>query len=220
MTNILQHDYGPINESHHISTSTSMSELGDDPKVIQPDVSIFQMLAADSNPQQHQDERELALMLVDANWRLFAISPSAAQLLNIPADSVRGQAVYQVAGGILEPIALRPNAIMTTTVFEVGDKTIFTNTRTLFDRNKQFLGWVVSLHEDLCEALSEFRNHHNVTTPVISTLQYQIQNMQELIAMLPKFSHHRYWHYLLMQHIERLTSEMARQVQRLTPPSA
>lgn len=217
MTQPFQNDYVTVSETPQITSS--IAPFGDDPKMLQSDISIFQMLSEHQSAESPA-ESKLALILVDARRRLFAISPSAADVLNIPVESVRGEAIEHVADGILEVIALRPNAIMTTTMFEIAGKPLFANTRTLFGRNQQFLGWVVSLHDDLCDALGEFRSHHSAATNVISTLQHQIQNMQELIAMLPKFNHHHYWHYLLMQHIERLTDQMAQQVQLLNPPLA
>jgi hypothetical protein len=164
---------------------------------------------------------DLALLLVDPDRNIVALSQSAADVLNTTATHSKGQPLESIAGGALSALALRPGATMMMTMFDLEDgRTIVATTRTLTGRNGKALGWVVTLYEDLDAALGEFHTRQPASSPAIATLQSQIQNMQELIAMLPRFRQHRYWNYLLMEHIERLTDQMAEQVQLLVSPSA
>jgi hypothetical protein len=159
---------------------------------------------------------ELALILVDARRTLFAISQPAAGLLDVSAEEVRGEPINSVAGGILQALSLRRDATRTITMFELPNgQTLFATTRPLFGSNTPFLGWVIALHQDLTVALREFQTQQGSASSTIHALQQQLKNIQELVAMLPKFSHHPYWQYLLIEHMERLTNQMNRQVQQL-----
>ncbi len=188
-----------------------------------PDVSniSFFPIAAVQESTATGESGDLALLLVDPGRNIVSLSQSAADVLNTTAPHSKGQPLESIAGGVLSALALRTEATMAMTMFDLEDgRTIIATTRTLTGRNGKALGWVVTLYENLAAALGEFRTRHHASSPAIATLQSQIQNMQELLAMLPRFRQHRYWNYLLMEHIERLTDQMAEQVQLLVPPAA
>ncbi len=144
------------------------------------------------------------------------MSQSAARLLNVSAEMVKGQTINSVAGGVLRALGLRRDATRTITMFEISTgHTLVATTRPLIGSSAQCLGWVVALHPDLASALSEFQAQQTSATTTITTIQQQLKNMQELVAMLPRFSHHPYWQYLLIEHMERLTGQLDSYVQQL-----
>lgn len=161
-----------------------------------------------------------ALMIIDMHRHLFAINPSAVQLLGLAAEANRGQSVDTLADGALQALALRPTATLATTLFDLPDgRTILAKTRPLTGRNRRFLGWIVIL-QDVSRLMSETRLGCLDTPPAVTTLQSKIEALQELISMLPQFSQHQYWRHLLAEHMERITNEMATQLQQMMPISA
>lgn len=197
----------PTNTTTHIVSASELSPSG---------ASILGMLSQPNQSSPFSSDDDPALMLVDAHRTLFAISARAGQMLGLPTDTAKGKSLDQIAEGILSPIALRQNATMSLTLFDLPDGSqMFATARSLTGRQQHFLGWVIALHHDLASALNEFRAHHSAPAPTIVALQGQIRNIQELIAMLPRFSQHRYWHQLLLEHIDRITGEMEKEVQRL-----
>lgn len=169
------------------------------------------MLAPDVMCDTSVKRTNQALLLFDARRNLSAISPAATRLLNLSADHVKGQPVDRLINinGALSAIALRSGSIRTSTMFELTNgHVVFANTRTLVGHNHRVYGWLVALYSDVISALVGFPIEQHTSLPSNPVLQQQIQNMRELIAMLPRFSQHRYWQSLLMEHMERLIEEM------------
>lgn len=164
--------------------------------------------AWEEEPPAVLKKAERALLFIDTDRTMFAVSPSAAALLDVAAETVRGKSLDTFADGALGAIALRRNATYATTTFALPDgRTLFARTRLVTGRDEQFSGWVVEL-EEMNTAQQTRLDQHQAVLPDVSMLLQQIQTMQELITMLPQFSQHRSWQHLLVEHVEQLISQM------------
>lgn len=170
-----------------------------------------------------------AMMLVGTNQKILVMTPLAAHLLGTAPEAVRGKALTSVMEGSLADAVHRPveagarNLLQTT-----SGRTLIVTTRKVTGHQHQPL--LAILFEEVQPAVevekeaTAFPHQPNQQptpmTPAIGTLQSQIQNLQELITMIPQFSHNRYWQTLLVEHMDRIVKEMRSQVQYLTPLSA
>lgn len=156
-----------------------------------------------------------AMLVVSPARTVVTMNPAAAQLLGVSAEVARGVSLDTLAGGVLSAIALHPEALNTTTLFPCGaGRLLVATARLLHDRNQHMRGWVVVLEQEET-FLGTDRPRTSNAQPVLDTLQHQIRTLKELIAMMPKFSHHPYWRELLIKHMEQVTSTIGTQLQDL-----
>lgn len=161
----------------------------------------------------------VAIILVGTNDRLLSISPAAADLVGLSPDKAKGQHL-SVLGESLAAVAKQPTRPGASNFLQLDNgNTVLANTRTVVGRNNQPMGWAVTL-QDISSAVHEFRSRHPKPAPAIGDLQDKMKSMQELIDMLPRFSHHKYWQNLLVEHMQRLMTEMNSQINEMTPMSA
>jgi hypothetical protein len=169
---------------------------------------------------------EKAMMLVGTNQKILVMTPLAAHLLGTAPEAVRGKALTSVMEGSLAEAVHRPveagalNLLQTTS----GRILIVTTRKVTGHQHQPLLAILFEEVQPAVEGEKEapaFLNQQPTPmTPAIGTLQSQIQNLQELITMIPQFSHNRYWQTLLVEHMDRIVKEMRSQVQYLTPLSA
>ncbi len=166
------------------------------------------------------NQQDRALLLIDGQRTINAISSAAIRLLGVPDESLQGQPLESLADGALSAVALRPNARKATTVFALPDgQQIQATTRPVFDRQQRFAGWMVELMpaESELDELPVRAWSQQETLPTLSALQGQIEHMQTFITMLPSFSQHHQWRHLLIEHMEQLIANMSSQVMQLVP---
>ncbi|NJP05039.1 MAG: hypothetical protein HC837_05120 [Chloroflexaceae bacterium] len=159
------------------------------------------------------DRTEPALVLVGVRRQVIAMSKPAAQLLNVSTTAVRGQHVNVVAKGILTSLLhgtgvhesfcmLKPDSGMM----------LIATTRTLLKDNERQAGWLITLHLGLHEALQVLQGNNGHTSSQKGAefvdLQHKVQNMHDLVEMLPQFSRYQYWQSLLIEHMQKLMGEI------------
>ncbi len=156
-----------------------------------------------------------AMILVGTNGKILSISREAAQLLRLSETAYKGQSVARL-GDALAAVAMSPVRAGVSHLVQVNTgQTVLAHTRTVVGSHNQVMGRVITL-QDVSSALWDSPARQPVA-PDLGTLQSQIESMQELIAMLPKFSHHRYWQNLLVEHMQRLVDEMTSQMSEISP---
>jgi hypothetical protein len=180
-----------------------------------------------------------AMLLIDCQRRLVNVNPAAAALLDLDEDEASGMRVEACANGALTAIALRPYALLTLTHFQLPNgANVLAKTRPLYNEKNRCTGWVVELQDaDDMDDIDLFGPEPaNAQLPSTSAstagnaagsisasaarisneLQEELFKMRELITMLPQFSQHPYWRHLLMEHMERLHSDISSHVQQIT----
>lgn len=163
--------------------------------------------------ESYQLPTETPMILVNSNNVIISINNSAAHLIDVFADVMKGQPVEQL-GSALAAIAKHPTKPGSSNLMQLPNgRTVLATTRNVVGRNNKKLGRVVSLQEINVE-MNELRAQAAESSSV-GTLQSKIQNMQELVAMIPQFSNNKYWQNLLVEHMQRIISEMTSEVSQL-----
>jgi hypothetical protein len=80
----------------------------------------------------------------------------------------------------------------------------------LKSERQHFKGWLVTLQETSASEQAGSMLHTG-----IDSMQKQINALKELLTMLPQFSQHQYWRYLLVEHMQKITAEMEAELRRL-----
>ncbi|NJN68015.1 MAG: hypothetical protein HC884_15545 [Chloroflexaceae bacterium] len=170
--------------------------------------------------QAHPGEK--AMMLVGTNQKILVMTPLAAHLLGTSPETIKGRPLSSLMDGSLSDAVHRPaepgslNLLQTT-----SGRTVIVTTRKVTGQNHQpLLAILFEEIQPVAEVSPPQSQQPAALPPAIGTLQSQIQNLQELITMIPQFSHNRYWQTLLVEHMDRIVKEMRSQVQYLTPLSA
>ncbi len=156
-----------------------------------------------------------ALLLVHTNRTLAVANHAATKLLNLPTrtDRMRGQLMDDIADGMLASVPLRPTALRASSEFLTADgRILLATSRLLQSDHQQFKGWMVALQDTSGQQHSGL---NMAPCPGIESIQQQVNALQELIALLPQFSQHHYWQHLLVEHMQKLTEEMAITLQHL-----
>jgi PAS domain S-box-containing protein len=167
-------------------------------------------------PQAVSETNNAAMILVGTSGKILSISPEATQLLGLSESAYKGQSVAQL-GDALAAVAMSPVRAGVSHLIQLGNgHTVLAHTRTVVGRHNQVMGRVITL-QDVRASLWDMQTHQPQMGPALGTLQQQIESMQELITMLPKFSHHRYWQNLLVEHMQRLVDEMTSQMSEISP---
>jgi hypothetical protein len=173
----------------------------------------------------HNTSDESALILIGVNNQLLTINSQATRLLGVSADTIKGQPIA-ILGEALSAIAKEPTKPGTSNLLTLANgKTVLATTRNVVGHNQQPMGRVITLqtiNTVMHDIKSTSLSASYTTTPVVDNLQAQIKTMQDLIAMVPRFSNNRFWQNLLVEHMQKLVYDMTQQIQRLTPvaPSA
>ncbi len=161
-------------------------------------------------------ESTTALILVGTHNRLLAVNSAAAHLIGADAAALKGQDV-RTLGKALSSVATTPTAPGASHLLELPNgRTVLVSVGTVVGRNQQVMGRAMTLQE-ISAHINELTDtsHTAAGAQDMRTLQQQIQSMQELIDMLPRFSHHKYWQNLLVEHMQRLINQMTSHVQEL-----
>lgn len=201
---------------------------------------MTQVLSEPGEPQQKGSlvsQAETATILVSTNGRILTVNAPAARLLGVRAETMKGQPLNSVMDGALATAVHHSGASGTASILQMASGTILVKTGNVVGRKNQPLAQAILLQEVVAAGImhtapmsqekkngkddaSEMVEQSDATRPTLTTLQRQIQNMRELIAMVPQFSHNKYWQDLLVEHMERLTNEMNRQINQISPLSA
>lgn len=175
--------------------------------------------------QTQQTTDESAMILIGMNNQLLTINAHAARLLGVSVEQVKGKPVA-VLGDALSAIANQPTIPGSSNLLHLPNgKTILASVRNVVGQNRQPMGRVVNIQEInavIEQTVPMFQQASYQSTPTVDTLQSQINAMNDLIQMVPRFNNNRFWQNLLVEHMQRLIEEMTDQVQQLTPisPSA
>jgi hypothetical protein len=184
-------------------------------KTVQPDVAPALRPVQTIQPVSCSDlSKDIqALLLVDTNRTLATANRAATDLLNLSpgAAPVRGQLIDSLANGMLASVPLRPTALRASSEFLAADGRILLATSRLLKSERQhFKGWLVTLQETSANEQAGIMPHTS-----IDSMQTQINALNELITMLPQFSQHQYWRYLLVEHMQKITKELEAELRHL-----
>lgn len=167
---------------------------------------------------------ETATIVVAMNNHLVSVNPSAAAMLNVLPETMKGQSI-SVLGKAFVNILSQPTKPGAATIVHLDNgNTVIANMRTVVGQNQQPMGKVITLQEVKAQAEKtipsfQVQNNSGSDQHAVGNLQSQIQNMQDLIEMVPRFSNNRFWQNLLIEHMQKLVEDMTTQVQKLTPVS-
>lgn len=175
---------------------------------------------------QQAPPNEVPIILIGLNGLVLTINASAARIFGLTIKQVKGQPLSNLMGGALAALSHQlPESRGMHLVQSVDGETLLARSGPVVGRNNQVLGYAIifeerSISPAVREAASPAAAEAVESPPTLATLRRQIQTMNELIGMLPVFSHNKYWQNLLVEHMERLIKEMTAQVQQIDALSA
>lgn len=162
----------------------------------------------------HEIQPESAVILVSMQDTILSISPAAARLLGVSVEMCKGKPV-SILGRALDAVSHHTTRPGSADVIQLENgHTVLARTRTVVGKHNQPMGRAVTL-QDVTVPAEHRPSQQRESMPALGELETQIASMQELIDMIPQFSHHKYWQNLLLEHMQRLIHDMTKQVQEL-----
>ncbi len=163
---------------------------------------------------------ETPMILVGMNNKIVSVNAAAAHLIGTTVEALKGQSVATL-GHALSMIAMQPTKPGASNLLQIANgRTVLANTRTVVGQQNKPLGRAVTL-QDISSAVNDLQTQKQEDVlPTVGNLQKQIQNMRDLIEMVPRFSNNKYWQDLLVEHMQKLVTDMTNQVNQLSPSTA
>lgn len=163
---------------------------------------------------------ETPMILIGMNNKIVSVNAAAAHLIGTTVEALKGQSVATL-GQALAAVAMQPTKPGASTLLQIANgRTVLANTRTVVGQHNKPLGRAVTL-QDISSAVNDLHSQKKEEVlPTVGNLQKQIQNMRDLIEMVPRFSNNKYWQDLLVEHMQKLVADMTSQVNQLSPHTA